>query len=391
MRVLHTADFHAGRNLRGIDRTPEIHAALCEIADLARSERVDAVLVSGDLFDTGNPSAEAEHVIFDFFLRLRDAGIPAVAIAGNHDSPARLQSVAGLLGFVGVEMVAQPTADPADLVRTIETRSGERLIVGALPYLSERRLIRAADLFGADVGAWRQRYREGMGFLLRQLAQHFQGGAVNMLMSHATTDGAIPSGSEKTILFDLSNAYTLSPLQMPPDAQYVALGHIHKPQQAAEAPLAHYPGSIIQLDFGEAGEKKQVNLVEVKAGLPAQVIPIPLSSGRELRTVHVDAEHLETRLGQLSGFDGLVKVVVKAPSGSALLGLKDQVLKMVPNAVGVDLDAKQEDLALPEQRREGLSLAELYERYWNERRGALPDDVRAAFKEADEAAYGEQA
>ena len=85
MRVLHTADFHAGRLLRGYDRTPEIHDALTEIAGLAKTERADAVLVSGDLFDTGNPSADAEAAVFDFFLKLRDAGIPGIVIAGNHD------------------------------------------------------------------------------------------------------------------------------------------------------------------------------------------------------------------------------------------------------------------------------------------------------------------
>ena len=110
MRVLHTADFHAGRLLRGYDRTPEIHDALTEIAALAQSERADAVLVAGDLFDTGNPSADAEQAVFDFFLRLRDAGLPGIVIAGNHDSAARLASVAGLLGWVGIQAVAQPTA-----------------------------------------------------------------------------------------------------------------------------------------------------------------------------------------------------------------------------------------------------------------------------------------
>lgn len=389
MRVLHTADFHAGRNLRGFDRTPEIHEALVEIAGLARSEKADMVLVSGDLFDTVNPSAEAEAAVFDFFLRLRDANIPAVAIAGNHDSAARLHSLAGLLGWVGVQLVAQPTANPLDMLRTVETRQGERLTVGALPFLSERRLVKAADLMGGEVGAWRQKYREGMSFFLRKLAEGFRGDSVNMLMLHATMDGAVPSGSERTMQFDLMNAYTLSPLQLPAGAQYVALGHVHKPQPASEMPLAHYPGSIIQLDFGEGGEKKQVNLVEVEAGRPARIIPVPLSSGRELRTVRVNLDQVESRLAALAGFSGLVKVVVQAPSGTALPGLKDRVLRQVPGALAVELDALQDDLVLPELRREGLSLAELYERFWQERRGELPDDLRAAFREADEAARGE--
>ncbi|WP_034383342.1 exonuclease SbcCD subunit D [Deinococcus sp. YIM 77859] len=388
MRVLHTADFHAGRNLRGFDRTPEVHEALVEIAELARSEKVDVVLIAGDLFDTANPSAEAEAAVFDFFLRLRDANIPAIAVAGNHDSAARLHSLAGLLGWVGVQLVAQPTPHPRDMVRTVETRGGERLTVGALPFLSERRLIKAADVLGGDVGAWRQKYREGMGFFLHRLAEGFRGDSVNMVMLHATLDGAVPSGSEKTMQFDLMNAYTLSPLQLPAAAQYVALGHIHKPQQNSDSPLAHYPGSVIQLDFGEGGEKKQVNLVEVEAGRPARVMPIPLTSGRELRTVRVTLDHVEQGLAKLAGFSGLVKVVVQAPAGTALPGLKDRVLRQVPNTLAVELDAVQDDLAAPELKRAGLSLSELYEQFHRERRGELPDDLRAAFHEADEAARG---
>ena len=389
MRVLHTADFHAGRLLRGYDRTPEIHDALTEIAGLAKTERADAVLVSGDLFDTGNPSADAEAAVFDFFLRLRDAGIPGIVIAGNHDSAARLASVAGLLGWVGIQAVAQPTANPVDMVRSVQTRSGEALTVGALPYLSERRLVKAADLLGGDTGAWRQKYREGMGFFLRRLGEGFVPGHVNMLMAHTTMDGAVPSGSERTLQFDLANAYTVSGLQLPPGAQYVALGHVHKPQQVSEAPPAYYPGSVIQLDFGEAGEKKQVNLVEVEPGRPAQVHALPLASGKELRTIRVELEHVEARLTRETSFGGLLKVVVQAPAGTALPGLKDRVLKLMPNTLAVELDAKQDDLAVPDLRREGLSLMDLYERYYRERRGELPDDLRAAFQEADEAARTE--
>ena len=97
MRILHTADWHAGRVLRGVDRTPEIAQALGEILEIAQSERVDLILVAGDLFDTPNPSADAERAVYEFFLRSGQLGIPSVVIAGNHDSPQRLESVAGLL------------------------------------------------------------------------------------------------------------------------------------------------------------------------------------------------------------------------------------------------------------------------------------------------------
>ena len=385
MRVLHTADFHAGRTTRGYDRTSELQDALTEITGLARSERADAVLVSGDLFDAVNPPAAAEGIVYEFFLRLKELGIPSVVIAGNHDSASRLSGLSGLLGWVGVQMVAELPTDLTQLTRTIETRGGERLVVGAIPFLSERRLLRAADLLGQDVGAWRQKFRDGMGQIMEYVGRGYQPGAVNMMMLHTTLDGAKPSG-QRSITLDLSKTYTVSGMQFPAGTQYAALGHVHKPQGVGDAVSAHYPGSIIQLDFGEGGEQKQVNLIEVTAGRPASVTPIELSSGLELRTLRVTHDSLERKLDEARSFQGLLKVVVSAPAGTALPGLKAQVLSVLPGVLAVELDAP--DVLIektPFAEREGLSRLELFERYYSEKSGALPDALRAAFLEAQRA------
>jgi exonuclease SbcD len=411
MRVLHTADFHAGRSTRGYDRTPELQDALTEIAGLARTERADAVLVSGDLFDAPNPPAAAEHVIYEFFLRLKELGIPSVVIAGNHDSASRLSGLSGLLGWVGVQMVAELPADLTRLTRTIETRGGEKLVVGAIPFMSERRLLRAADLLGQDVGAWRQKFRDGMGQLMDYVGRSYRPGAVNMMMLHTTLDGAKPSG-QRSITLDLSKTYTVSGMQFPAGTQYAALGHVHKPQQVGEAVSAWYPGSVIQLDFGEGGEQKVVNLIEVTAGRPASVTPIELSSGLELRTLRVTHDTLERRLEEARSFKGLLKVVVDAPAGTALPGLKAQVLSVLPGVLAVELNAPETvGTVTPFAEREGLSRLELFERYYAQRSaqlpsgssrsgsqqpgslqsGPLPDALRAAFLEAQQAVRAEAA
>lgn len=390
MRVLHTADFHAGRNLRGLDRTPEVRAALHEIVGHAVSERADAVLVAGDLFDSVNPSADAEEAVYSFFLRLRELKIPSVVIAGNHDSASRLNGLAPLLSHVGAHLVAQVSPSPRDMLREVQGRDGTRLLVGALPYLSERRLVKAADLLQQDVGQWRQSYRDGMGHFLKWLAEGFRADCVNMLMLHATMDGATPSGSERTFAFDLTNSYTLSNQQLPASAQYVALGHIHKPQQPCEAPLAHYPGSIIQLDFGEAGEAKGLNLVEVEPGRVARVHRIPLSAGTPLKVVRADLDSLDAKLAAVADFPGRVKVVVRVPGGAAMPGLKDRVLRAVPGALAVEVEKAEgaEVEALP--RREGLTLEQLFERYHRERRGELSPALRTAFREAEQASLADE-
>ena len=393
MRLLHTADFHAGRTLRGYDRTPEIRQALTEVASLARSERVDAVLVAGDLFDSVNPSADAEAALFEFFLQLKELGVPSVAIAGNHDSASRLAGLSGLLGWVGVQLVAQMPANPQAAMRTVTARDGTELVVAAFPFLSERRLVKYADVLGGDVGQWRQKYREGMGFFMRQFEKGFRANAVNTLMLHATLEGSAPSGSERTFLFDLTNAYTIAPQQLPASAQYVALGHVHKPQQPSETPPAYYPGSLIQLDFGEAGEKKGVNLVEVEPGRPARVHFLPLSSGKPLKVVRADLDNLDRKLAGLEDFPGLLKVVVEVPGGAPMPGLKDRVLRLLPQTLAIETEKVGEVAALLRERQEGLSPLELFERYYLERRGveALPSALRAAFEEADRLAREEHA
>lgn len=385
MRVLHTADFHAGKTLRGYDRTPEIHEALQEIAGLARSEKADAVLVAGDLFDGVNPSADAEAAVFEFFLRLKEAGIPSAVIAGNHDSASRLQSLAGLLNWVGAGVVAQPSNNLSHMVRHLETANG-RLVVGALPYLSERRLVKTADLWGADAGLWRQKYREGMEHFLLALAGQFEVGAVNMLMLHATFDGAVASGSDRGVKFDLEHHYTLGSQQIPAATQYVALGHVHKPQTVSGSPLTCYSGSILQLDFGEGGEKKQVNLVEVEVGKPAQLHALPLVSGKELRTLYVEADHWANQLQDLQGFSGLAKVVVRAQAGRAVVGLKDQMVAAYPSIIAVELQAVRGEDDLPEVRpdRSDLTLEEQYRAYALSKRGEVSTELLEAFRYTDQ-------
>jgi DNA repair protein SbcD/Mre11 len=385
MRILHTGDFHAGRSLAGVSRTPEIRAALHEIANLAESEKVDAVLVAGDLFDSAHPKADAEQAVFEFYLSLKEKGIPSVSIAGNHDSSRRLASISGLLGWVGAQMVSDfNPQQPLAGVRSIMTKGGTELKVAALPFLSERLMIKGADLAGADVAQWRMKFQEGMQFFMRLITSGFSADAVNVLMMHTTVQGAINSGSESSFKFDMENAYVIPVSNLPTSAQYVALGHIHKAQQLCDSPLAYYAGSPIQLDFGEAGDEKSVRLVELESGRPAKVHKIPLSSGTPLKQVRVNLEHLDRELVSLEGFKGHLKVVVRVPGGAAVAGLRDRILTALPQTLKVELERVEEAFMPSQVERKNLSSLELFERYYHEKRsGDLPENVRKAFLEAD--------
>jgi exonuclease SbcD len=195
MRLIHTSDWHLGRKLKGVDRTPEIALALEEILKYAKDFDVDAVLVAGDIFDVPNPSTEAEKVAYEFFCQLNQLSIPSVAIAGNHDSATRIDSLAQLLSLAGVRALGRPRIADEGGVITMDTASG-KLCVGAMPFASERRMLAAEDVWNLDASEQRADYKTTVTYVLQNLATGFRTDAANVMMAHMTIDGAKFTGSE---------------------------------------------------------------------------------------------------------------------------------------------------------------------------------------------------
>jgi len=199
VRLLHTGDWHIGRSIRGRSRSEEFADALREVVGIAGQENVDAVLLAGDVYDHRSPTPEADDLVFEALLRLHEAGIPVVAIAGNHDSPARLAALAKLLRPIGttlVPRVARP--DQGAAVEICSRSTGEVALIACVPFVPERRYGDAAALFDAPE-LQHQSYAEGVGILLQAMAAAFRPDAVNVLLAHLFTDGAIPGGGEHTI------------------------------------------------------------------------------------------------------------------------------------------------------------------------------------------------
>ncbi len=398
MKLLHTADWHAGRVLHGQPRTPEIREVLCEIAELARTEAVDLVLVAGDVYDTRNPSAEAEAAVYDFFKTLGEAGIPSVVIAGNHDAPGRLEAAAGLLRLAQVHVIGEPRLAGQGGVFTLEL-GGERARIAALPFVSERRIVKVHELLGSDPGNWRERYREGMRKLIGNLSGEFAPDAVNLMLLHTTTEGARLAHSEYE--FHCTETYTLEPDLFPDACNYVALGHIHMPQGVKGMPenAARYAGSILQLDFGEQGDAKYVYILEAKAGKPTKILKEhALQSGKRLRRVSLAREDLDRKLSDLE-WDGWLKLSIRLERPDP--GLKDRLMRDYKNLLVVEqVLPEREGAAQRGVDQHKLSLVEAYAQYYDDvRAAALPPDLRGAFErlyaeaqplaDEDEGAFGD--
>ncbi len=372
MRLIHTADWHLGRRLKGIDRTREIAGVLQQILAYAIEWEVDAVLIAGDIFDVPNPPAYAERVAYEFFCGLQAAGIPAVAIAGNHDSATRIDGLATLLSLAGIRALGKPRRGDDGGVITLETKSG-KLCVGAMPFASERRMLDAHALWTQDEVVQRQGYREIVADLFADLTQGFRGDRVNVLMGHLAMDGARLAHSE--VAYYTRDTYALGEQIFPPEAQYIALGHIHVHQQIKASCPTYYSGSLIQIDFGEAEQEKGFCLITVEPGSPAEVEFIPVACQKPLKMIWCQGDTLNDTLESYQYYPGFLKVMVKLDSPQ--LGLADRVRQICPQALQIQ-PIYPEAMGHSGQRiRDSNSFdpVEEFRHYYRERLETTPDPV----------------
>ncbi|GIP39597.1 nuclease SbcCD subunit D [Paenibacillus sp. J31TS4] len=278
MRILHTADWHFGRTLEGRSRQQEQEQFVDELVRIADDQQIDLVLMAGDVYDSVNPPAASEKLFYEAMSRLAAGGRRRIAvIAGNHDNPDRIAASAPLAGGHGITLVGLPTAEP---IAIDITRTGERAMLYALPYPSEARL---AELLSADSdeAALRLAYSEKIRGLVGKCSGAFKPETVNLIMSHLYVLGGAETDSERPI--QVGGAYTVDTGALCVNADYVALGHLHRPQTLKASSPIRYSGSPLGYSFSEAGQAKSVTIVDLKpGGGPAVPEEIFLSCGKPL-------------------------------------------------------------------------------------------------------------
>lgn len=278
MRLLHTADWHLGRTLEGRDRLSEHEQFFDELQEIVVDQKVDAILMAGDVFDSVNPPARAEELFYESMARLSNNGnIPILVIAGNHDHPDRLGAARTLIQKQGITILGYPIMEK---VRIHVPGRGQFLNVAALPYPSESRL-RESFVGEGDELALREAYDEKVQWIFQQLTKDFSPNDINVAMSHLFVAGGSSTESERPI--EVGGAYTIRAVNLPDNVQYTALGHLHRPQEVKRAPkLARYSGSPLAFSFSEAGYAKSVTIVNAEPGGEAAAEEIPLRSGKPL-------------------------------------------------------------------------------------------------------------
>ncbi len=332
MKILHTADWHVGKTLRGRSRADEHRRVLGEIVQIAAEHAVDLVLVAGDIFDTAAPSPEAEQIVYRALLDLAGTGARVAVIAGNHDNARRLHAVEPLLGLG--EVVVAPFVRRIDDGGTvaIPARSGETARIALLPFISQRYVVRADDLISKERRQHDDAYADRIARIVDHLTSPAPDDAVNLLMAHLTVVGGRIGGGERSAHTVID--YAVPAEVFPPHLNYVALGHLHRRQEVPAEPPVWYSGSPMQFDFGEIEESKGVLLVEAGAGSRTKVEPVTITAGRRLVKLQGTLEELESLAANPP--DAHLRIVVEA---AARAGLNEEIRRLFPEAIDVVVSA----------------------------------------------------
>ncbi len=322
MRFLHTADWHLGRVYHGVSLLDDQAHVLREFVRLAAELRPDAILVAGDVYDRSVPPADAvrllDEVLSELVLGLR---IPVVLIAGNHDGPDRLAFGAGLLGRAGLT-VRGPVEAPVTPLR-LRDAHGE-VAIYPLPY-AEPALVKRA--LGADAIA---DHHAALGAQLQAIRAAHPAGLRAVVVAHAFVLGGSESESERPLSVGGSGAVGA---ELFDGFDYVALGHLHRAQQAGSAHI-HYAGSLLKYSFAEAAHLKSVNLVDMDAAGQCTVERVPLVPRRDLRVIEGELADLVAAAAADPGRDDYV--LARLTDRGALLDAMGKLRTAYPNALAIE-------------------------------------------------------
>ncbi len=384
-RLLHTADWHLGKVLRGESRLAEQREVAAEIVSIAAEHRVDAVLVAGDLFDSTTPGAAVQRLAYDTLLSLADTGASVMVLAGNHDQPALLEAHRDLLARVGVTMLAELRRPDLGGRLRLTGADGTPVDLALLPWLNQRQAIRSPQLLEMTAAEQNAAYAQSIRQVVEALTKGMDRAVVRAVAGHLTVVGATMGGGERAAhtVFD----YAVPATAFPSHLHYVALGHLHRRQNVAGPTRIDYSGSPLAVDFGETENTPSVLVADLAPDVPAKVSDVPIAAARRLRTLRGTMSELEQRRGE-PGESDLLRVVVTEPLRA---GMREEVLELFPQALQVQVQAPTalSGTAQPAGLAESASPAELFARYCQDR-GVDDAAVRELFASLYEEVTGSE-
>ncbi|HAT1645238.1 TPA: exonuclease subunit SbcD [Raoultella planticola] len=368
MRIIHTSDWHLGQNFYSKSRAAEHSAFLDWLLTSAQAHEVDAIIVAGDIFDTGSPPSYARELYNRFVVQLQQTGCQLVVLAGNHDSVATLNESRDILAFLKTTVVASAGHAPFILPQRDGTPGA---IFCPVPFLRPRELVTSQA--GHSGGEKQQ-------LLLNAISDYYQqqyeaacalrGDRPLPIVAsgHLTTVGASKSDAVRDIYIGTLEAFPASHF---PPVDYIALGHIHRAQKIGGSEHIRYSGSPIALSFDETGKSKSVNLVTFTDGQLTEVLPLTVPVTQPLAVLKGDFSSISEQLTQWRDApqDPLVWLDIEITSDEYLHDIQRKIQAQTEDlpveVLLVRRSRAQRERILAGERRETLSelqVEEVFER-----------------------------
>lgn len=279
MKILHTADWHIGKILHKHSLAEEMSLFFDWLIKTIQKENIDLLLVSGDIFDTATPSSKDRAIYYQFLRRLSKTDTKAIITGGNHDSIGVLNAPSEILDVLDIHVVGGAKDPITDEVIELRNKDGElELVVAAVPFLRDRDLRSIEQNVSTDRA---EAIRQGMKLHYKILSEHCASYTSNVpviAMGHLYAKGASVSESER----DIGNQSSIPSDIFTDVFDYVALGHIHRPQIVAKNNHIRYSGSPIALSFSEKKDEKVVCLIETVENTIKSVNTISIPKHRAL-------------------------------------------------------------------------------------------------------------
>jgi len=395
MRIIHTSDWHLGQNFMGKSRAPEHQAFLAWLLVEIENHHVDALIVAGDIFDTGSPPSYAREMYNRFIVDMQNSQCELVVLGGNHDSVATLNESKDLLACLNTRVVSGVSDNNEEQVFVLKNRAGEvGAILCAIPF------IRPRDVLQSQAG---QSGKDKQQAMQQAISEHYQTlytQAVTLrdtlsqvvpiiATGHLTTVGASTSDSVREIYIGTLDAFPASAF---PPADYIALGHIHQSQLVAKSEHIRYSGSPIALSFDETGKKKakSVLLVEFNKGKFTQASPLEVPCFQAMQVIKGDLECIEKQLSTLPESHDLkenemIWLEIIVTSQDYLNDLQTRLQTMTAD-LPVEIlllrrERKNRQVVMPNEEKETLnelSVGDVFERRLNEETWESEDDKQRA-------------
>lgn len=371
MRILHTADLHIGKSVHDFSMLEDQRAILTQITEILRREKIDVMLLAGDIYDRTVPSAQAVTLLDEFLTKVSRMKIPVIAISGNHDSPERLEFLNGVLEKQGI-FISGIYKDVLKKV-TLEDSYGKVTFI-CLPYFRSGEL----GLKSSQEVAEKLLAKAEIDTTQR-----------NVLLTHyfVTDHGRAPELSDSETALQVGGIDNVE-AEVFEDYDYVALGHIHRPQQIGDR-MMYYAGSPLKYSFSEANQEKSVNIITLKEKGDITVTKESLKPVHDMRKIRGTMEQI---LQAASGTRDMDYIQVSLTDEDELYNPMEMLRSVYPNVMELILTknlVREDQQNEKRQADRSRTPMQMFEDFYREVRREEMDEARKdlileIMKEAEE-------